>query len=167
MRHAHIVLTAVTLLLTSFSVSGCAGTRSGLQADAALARNTKKPQEETSLGWRAEDPAFLFANRGKSKSLVVKALAYTGGCSVKSKRVPRGAWGDPLTPDVKAVAVSPDLLGMGLEYGDTIRIEGLPGEYRVLDVMHGRHAKAIDIFYGEDHCGARQWGKRTLTITWQ
>lgn len=166
MRRVHIMVTAVTLLLTSLSVSGCAGTRSGLQSDAALARNTKRPQEESSLG-RPEDPNFLFTREGKFKSLVVKALAYTGGCSVKSKRTPRGAWGDPLTPDIKAVAVSPDLLKMGLEYGDTIRIEGLPGEYKVLDVMHGRHAKAIDIFYGDDQCGARQWGKRTLTITWQ
>ena len=53
---------------------------------------------------------------------------------------------------------------MGLDRGDLITIEGLPGQYKVLDVMHGRHDKTIDIFYGDDACGAVQWGKRTLTI---
>jgi 3D (Asp-Asp-Asp) domain-containing protein len=163
MRNAHVVLTALALLVTSLSATGCAGTRSSQTA--SLTPATKKAQEDTSLG-RLDDPNFLFRKRGKTKSLVVKALAYTG-CSGKAKRSPRGAWGDPLTPDIKAVAVSPDLLHLGLEYGDAIKIEGLPGEYKVLDLMHSRHAKAIDIFYGDDRCGARQWGSRTLTITWQ
>lgn len=165
MRTPHIVLTALALLVTSLSATGCAGTHS--KHTASLTPAAQKTQEDISLG-RLENPDFLFRKHAKTKSLVVRALAYTG-CSSKSKskRLPRGAWGDPLPPDIKAVAVSPDLLQMGLEYGDAIRIEGLPGEYKVLDLMHHRHAKAIDIYYGYDRCGARQWGSRTLTITWQ
>ncbi|MHC1789820.1 hypothetical protein [Solidesulfovibrio sp.] len=170
MRHARIMLTALTLLVTSLTMPGCAGTKSPNQlADtAATARPSKKKPEEASIG-RLDDPTFLFASAATipAKSVRVKALAYTA-CSVKSKkRTPRGAWGDALTSDIKAVAVSPDLLDMGLDRGDVISIEGLPGQYKVLDIMHGRHDKTIDIFYGDDRCGAMQWGKRTLNITWQ
>jgi len=173
MRHARIMLTALTLLVTALSLPGCAGARAGAGqlADAAPPRTAKKKQEPGQLG-RLDDPAFLFGSARPqlpdNNSLRVKALAYTG-CTVKSKKqraAPRGAWGDPLTPDVRAVAVSPDLLEMGLDRGDVITIEGM-GEYKVLDVMHGRHDKTIDIFYGDDRCGAMAWGKRTLTITWQ
>jgi 3D (Asp-Asp-Asp) domain-containing protein/predicted small lipoprotein YifL len=170
MRHAQIMITALTLLVTSLTLPGCAGTKGPNQlADAAAtSRASKKKPEEAAIG-RLDDPSFLFASASlaPSKSVRVKALAYTG-CSVNSKkRAPRGAWGDALTADSKAVAVSPDLLDMGLDRGDVISIEGLPGQYKVLDVMHGRHDKTIDIFYGDDRCGAMQWGKRTLNITWQ
>lgn len=162
MRHARLLLTTLTLVVTALTAPGCAGTR----ATAAAAKD-KTPESETSLG-RLDDPAFVFSQwqHAKRNRLKVKAMAYTG-CSSKAKRAPRGAWGDRLSSDVKAVAVSPDLLEMGLDHGDTIRIEGLPGEYKVLDVMHSRHSKAIDIYYGDDQCGAREWGSRTMTITWQ
>ena len=70
-----------------------------------------------------------------------RTMAYNG-CSGKSKRPTRGAWGDTLTEDIKAVAVSPDLLDQGLEYGDAIQIEGLPGQYKVLDLMFSGFDKA-------------------------
>ncbi len=167
MRSAQIMLTALTLLVTSLSVSGCAGSRAAAQtAEANPTRTSKKPQDEVALG-RLDNPAYLFASKqSDTKILEVKALAYVG-CSPKSKRTARGAWGDALTSDVKAVAVSPDLLDMGLDHGNVIHIEGLPGEYRVLDVMHSRHEKTIDIFYGSDRCGAMAWGQRNLTISWQ
>lgn len=168
MRHAKIMLTALTLLVTALTTPGCAGTRAGQMADQTPLRSTKKNQEDSMLG-RLDDPAFLFGSRlpSKTKALRVKAMAYTGCSPTKSKRATRGAWGDRLTPDVKAVAVSPDLLEMGLDRGDVIHIEGLPGDYKVLDVMHARHDRTIDIFYGDDQCGARDWGRRSLTITWQ
>lgn len=168
MRHARIVLTALTLLVTTMTMPGYAGTRSQHQlADAsATAPSAKKKLEDAIIG-RLDDPTYLFGNgaKAKVKSVRVKALAYTA-CTVKT-RAPRGAWGDVLTRDMKAVAVSPDLLEMGLDRGDVIRIEGLPGQYKVLDVMHSRHDKTIDIFYGNDDCGANRWGKRSLNITWQ
>ena len=170
MRHVHIImLTTLTLLVTSLTQPGCAGTRSQQRlADASAAAPSAKKKPEDAVIGRLDDPSYLFGSRplAPKKSVRVKALAYTG-CSVKSKRNTRGAWGDALTGNVKAVAVSLDLLEMGLDRGDAISIEGLPGQYKVLDVMHGRHDKTIDIFYGDDQCGARQWGKRTLNITWQ
>ena len=168
MRHARIVLTALTLLVTALTLPGYAGAQSRHQlADAsATASSAKKKPEDAVIG-RLDDPTYLFGNGAKAqvKSVRVKALAYTA-CSVKA-RAPRGAWGDVLTRDTKAVAVSHDLLELGLDRGDVISIEGLPGQYKVLDVMHSRHDKTIDIFYGNDDCGANRWGKRTLNITWQ
>ena len=164
MRHARILLTTMTLL--ALALPGCAGTKTPKTAPTLAAAPGIDAQG------RLADPNFLFTGSDKRRDnrLTVKAMAYTS-CSTsgkkKSKRAARGAWGDALTDDVNAVAVSPDLLEMGLDRGDLITIEGLPGQYKVLDVMHGRHDKTIDIFYGDDRCGALQWGKRTLTITWQ
>lgn len=168
MRQARIVITALTLLVTSLSLPGCATARGAGQLAEAAPSTTKKKPEDAAVG-RLDDPGYLFGTRplAPAKSVRVKALAYTG-CSpkAKTKRTTKGAWGDVLTRDAKAVAVSPDLLDMGLDRGDLITIEGL-GQFKVLDIMHGRHDKTIDIFYGDDACGAVQWGKRTLTITWQ
>lgn len=166
MRHIFFALPTVTLLVMALALPGCAGTKAAKTAPV----QTADAADTAALGHLAE-PDFLFTGKGKHRlnSLRVKAMAYTA-CAVgrkKSKRAPRGAWGDPLTEDANAVAVSPDLLEMGLDRGDLITIEGLPGQYKVMDVMHSRHDKSIDIFYGDDQCGALQWGKRTLTITWQ
>lgn len=158
MRHVRTLLTACALVISVLSGSGCAGTRTGLAAA------ERAPADPVKVG-QLDDPAFVFSHHPKRhrKNLRVCAMAYTCG-SRKSKH---GAWGDPLTPGIKAVAVSPDLLELGLDHGDTIRIEGLPGEYKVLDVMHSRHSRAIDIFYGSDRSGALSWGTRTLRISWQ
>jgi 3D (Asp-Asp-Asp) domain-containing protein len=164
MRHARILLTTMTLL--ALALPGCAGTKTPKAAPTLAA------VPGIDVQGRLADPNFLFTGSDKrhDNRLTVKAMAYTScstGGKKKSKRTARGAWGDALTDDVNAVAVSPDLLKMGLDRGDLITIEGLPGQYKVLDVMHSRHDKTIDIFYGDDRCGALQWGKRTLTITWQ
>jgi len=172
MRRIPITLITLLLLTAFLALPGCAGTREAQKAAAPAPAPENQPH--ASLAQYAE-PDFLFTTnaRNPTKTLRVKAMAYTA-CAVgkkkKSKpvrRATRGAWGDELTPGIKAVAVSPDLLDMGLEHGDVIAIEGLPGQYKVLDVMHGRHDRSIDIFYGDDACGAIEWGKRTLTISWQ
>ena len=50
--------------------------------------------------------------------------------------------------------------------GDKIKIKGLEGEYLVLDKMHSRWRKKIDIYMGKDRREAKRWGKRTVTIHW-
>ena len=160
MRQIHITLTALLLVTTFLVLPGCAGTRGAQKNAPQMASLDCNPDP---------DPLFSQDSAQQHKTLRVKAMAYTS-CSVgkkHAKRAVRGAWGDTLSPGIKAVAVSRDLLDMGLDHGDVISIEGLPGQYKVLDVMHSRHAKTIDIFYGNDDCGATQWGKRTLNITWQ
>ncbi|KZX81476.1 hypothetical protein A3717_37335, partial [Alcanivorax sp. HI0013] len=75
------------------------------------------------------------------------------------------AWGDRLTPGMKAIAVSRDLIPLGLDYNAEVQIEGLPGTWQVKDKMHWRWKKKIDIYMGEDIQAARQWGRRKVTIT--
>jgi 3D (Asp-Asp-Asp) domain-containing protein len=160
MRQIHITLTALLLVTTFLVLPGCAGTRGAQKNAPQMASLDCNPDP---------DPLFSQDSAQQHKTLRVKAMAYTS-CSVgkkHAKRTVRGAWGDTLSPGIKAVAVSRDLLDMGLDHGDVISIEGLSGQYKVLDVMHGRHNKSIDIFYGDDQCGALSWGKRSLNISWQ
>lgn len=135
---------------------GCAGKSSGLAA-----------QQQVDLSCPS---AKLFAcEPGKpSKSLTVTAMAYTDTSASKSKKKPqvKAANGQTLTEDSRAVAISPDLFNMGLDFDKKIRIEGLDGEFTVMDLMSKRHCRCIDIYFGPDHAGARQWGSRTLTISW-
>ena len=111
--------------------------------------------------------ALLSACAGAGEqSLRVKASAYNATPGQTDDTPDIGAWGDRLKPGVRAIAVSRDLLELGLTHQTTVRIEGLPGEYRVLDKMHRRWRKKIDIFMGDDVEGARQWGVREVTIRW-
>lgn len=77
------------------------------------------------------------------------------------------AWGDRLSPDMKIIAVSRDLLGEGwLARGTKVRIEGLEGEYVVLDKMNSRFTNRIDVYMGRDLEKARRWGVREVQIEW-
>lgn len=100
------------------------------------------------------------------QSLTVRATAYNSlpGQGVGDPSV--GAWGDRLEPGIKAIAVSRDLLAAGLGHRSVVRIDGLPGEYHVLDKMHARWQKKIDIYFGDDRDAALEWGNRRVTIRW-
>jgi 3D (Asp-Asp-Asp) domain-containing protein len=76
------------------------------------------------------------------------------------------AWGDRLRPGMLAIAVSRDLLDLGLGYGTRVRIEGLDGEYVVLDKMHRRWRRKIDLYMGTDRAAALRWGVREVRISW-
>ena len=78
-----------------------------------------------------------------------------------------GAWGDRLRPGMRAIAVSGDLLALGLTRGTPVRIDGLPGEYTVLDKMGRRWRKRIDIYMGVDARAAQRWGSRQVRIHWR
>ncbi|WP_297791286.1 hypothetical protein [uncultured Marinobacter sp.] len=77
------------------------------------------------------------------------------------------AWGDTLKPGMKAIAVSRDLIEDGLTHGTEVTIDGLPGTYIVRDKMNKRWKDKIDIYMGVDVKAAREWGKRTVTISWE
>jgi 3D (Asp-Asp-Asp) domain-containing protein len=100
----------------------------------------------------------------EGRSLVVTATAYVahrdGG------RVPIGAWGDPLPPGTKAVAVSQDLHSLGLVRGTRVRVEGVPGDWRVLDRMPKQWQRRIDLYMGRDRSAALAWGRRRVRIFW-
>lgn len=76
------------------------------------------------------------------------------------------AWGDRLRPGVRAIAVSRDLIELGFTRGTRVRIEGLSGEYVVLDKMAKRWRRRIDIYMGTDREAALRWGKRQVRIFW-
>ncbi|MDF1821961.1 MAG: hypothetical protein P1U64_10320 [Alcanivoracaceae bacterium] len=100
-------------------------------------------------------------------TMEVTASAYTMAESeTKKGNVGLAAWGDQLEPGMKAIAVSRDLIDEGLTHETPVRIEGLEGEYLVLDKMNKRWEEKIDIFMGTDQKAAREWGKRTVTISW-
>lgn len=66
---------------------------------------------------------------------------------------------------MRALAVSPDLLSMGLDYGTRVEIEG-HGTWTVLDRMADSHTRAIDLYMGDDRDAALAFGKRRVRIRW-
>jgi len=97
-------------------------------------------------------------------TLVTTATAYNCVPEQTDSTPNIAAWGDILAPGMRVIAVSHDLLTDGLAYGVSVTIDGLPGEYIVLDKMSPRWSNKIDIFMGYDVVAAREWGRRQVTI---
>lgn len=77
------------------------------------------------------------------------------------------AWGDTLYPGLHGVAVSRDLIPLGLSHNTPVLIEGLPDTFRVKDKMNARFKNHIDIYMGNDVTKAREWGRRRLKIRYR
>ena len=107
----------------------------------------------------ADDP-------GDERSLVVTATAYNSVVGQTHGDPSVTAWGDRLEPGMKVIAVSRDLLELGLTHGVEVTIDGLEGHYTVLDKMARRWKRKIDVYMGEDVEAARRWGRRKVTIRW-
>jgi 3D (Asp-Asp-Asp) domain-containing protein len=105
--------------------------------------------------------------RPAERSLVVSATAYNSLGSQTDGNPSIGAWGDRLRPGMRAIAVSQDLIALGLTRGATVWIDGLPGSYVVLDKMARRWRKRIDIYMGVDVRAAERWGLRQVRIHWR
>ena len=113
------------------------------------------------LAWLAP-----FATRAETEqTLSVTAVAYTLDDDQTDDSEDIGAWGDELDDEAKVIAVSRDLLAMGLKRGTKVRIHGRRGEYVVMDLMHSRWKKRIDILM-EDDDDAFRWGRRKVKISW-
>ena len=102
----------------------------------------------------------------KQQTLLVTATAFNSLPKQGQGNPNVGAWGDRITPGVNAVAVSPDLVTLGLTLGTIVRIEGMENEYVVLDRMPAKWKRRIDIYMGIDVKAARAWGKREVNIYW-
>ena len=100
------------------------------------------------------------------RSLVVTATAYNSLPDQTDDEPHLAAWGDPLVPGMKVIAVSRDLIPVGLDRRTPVTIKGFPGVYLVLDKMNKRWEKRIDIYMGLDLEAARAWGKRQVEISW-
>jgi 3D (Asp-Asp-Asp) domain-containing protein len=102
----------------------------------------------------------------KQRNLLVTATAFNSLPKQGQGNPNVGAWGDRITPGVSAIAVSDDLVSLGLKRGTKVRIEGMRNEYVVLDKMPAKWKKRIDIYMGNDVKAARAWGKRDVNIYW-
>jgi 3D (Asp-Asp-Asp) domain-containing protein len=102
----------------------------------------------------------------EEKVLQVTATAYNSVSDQTQGNPKTTAWGEQLMPGIKAIAVSRDLIDLGLTHGVAVKIQGLPGTYRVMDKLHRRWRKRIDIYMGNDIQAAKQWGKQEVTIRW-
>ncbi len=101
------------------------------------------------------------------KTVMVNATAYTSRRHETDDTPYLAAWNNRLKPGMKAIAVSRDLLRMGLRPDSYVRIEGLPGRYRVLDKMNRRWKRRIDIYFGNDLQAAQDFGRKELLLSWR
>ncbi|OWW25674.1 hypothetical protein B4Q04_08700 [Zobellia sp. OII3] len=101
------------------------------------------------------------------KTKVVNVSAYNSVHWQTDEEPSVAAWGDTLLPGMKAIAVSRDLLDLGLEQGSHVKIQGLDGFYTVMDKMHSRWKNKIDIYMGTDIAKARKWGRKKLKIKYR
>ncbi|SFR48036.1 3D (Asp-Asp-Asp) domain-containing protein [Robiginitalea myxolifaciens] len=74
------------------------------------------------------------------------------------------AWGDTLQEGMQCIAISRDLLAIGLEHNTEVEIEGLPGTYLVKDKMNRRFRNHVDLYMGTDVSKAREWGRQKRII---
>ena len=102
----------------------------------------------------------------KPNELLVTATAYNSTVGQTDSDPTMTAHGVRLTPGMQVIAVSRDLEAMGLSSGKRVRIEGLPGEWAVVDRMAKRWRRRIDIYMGLDVEGARQFGRRKVRLRW-
>lgn len=98
------------------------------------------------------------------KTIDVSVSAYNAVPSQTDGNPNIAAWGDTLVLDEQGIAVSRDLIAMGLDHNTQVKIEGLEGIYLVKDKMNKRYTKKIDIFMGNDVSKANEWGIKKLTI---
>lgn len=111
--------------------------------------------------------AMFTGSAVNAAQLTVTSTAYNSLSSQTDSTPNIAAWGDRLRPGMKAIAVSYDLMKVhGLTRGDKVTISGLPGEYTVLDKMHPRWRKKVDVYMGKDVRAAKRWGKRKVRINW-
>ena len=111
---------------------------------------------------------FSTCKTTETRELEVTASAYNslpGQTHIAHPNI--GAWGDTLKPGMKAIAVSRDLIEQGLTRNQLVKIEGLPGKYRVLDKMNRRWQQKIDIYMGVNQERAKEWGNQKVTIKWE
>jgi 3D (Asp-Asp-Asp) domain-containing protein len=98
------------------------------------------------------------------KSVEVTATAYNSVPSQTQGNPVIAAWGDSLKLNVPSIAVSRNLIALGLKHNTPVKIEGFDSIFLVNDKMHRRWLNRIDIYMGTDIKKAKDWGKQKLTI---
>ncbi len=109
---------------------------------------------------------FISGCGSGQNSVEVVATAFNSVSNQTDKNPTITAWGDTLKPGMKAIAVSRDLIDLGLVHNTDVAIEGLRGEYKVLDKMNKKWKMKIDIYMGTNVNAAKEWGKKRVNISW-
>ncbi|WP_206666395.1 3D domain-containing protein [Pseudodesulfovibrio senegalensis] len=158
-RPCSVFVCFVFVLVACLSFGGC--------NDSEIVGDTSVKLDQNGFPVSVKGKVGTMAERDGELSLVVVASAYTLRPQ-ETKDYAKGvaAWGDKLKPGMKAVAVSRDLIPLGLGHNAVVTIRGLSGKYRVLDKMNKRWKRRIDILFGHDLELARKWGKRKVVISW-
>tara|TARA_R110002012_G_scaffold81945_4_gene207501 strand:- start:36522 stop:36902 length:381 start_codon:yes stop_codon:yes gene_type:complete len=99
-------------------------------------------------------------------SLNVTDTAYNSVSNQTNSNPHVTAFGDSLKPGLKYIAVSRDLLALGLKHNTPVSIEGLDGLYLVKDRMHSRKKNQIDIYMGLNIKAAKNWGRKKVNIAY-
>jgi len=99
-------------------------------------------------------------------TLKVTATAYNSVAYQTNSNPHITAFGDSLKPGLKYIAVSRDLLKLGLKHNTPVAIEGLEGLYLVKDKMHSRKRNQIDIYMGLNIKAAKKWGRKKVNIAY-
>ncbi len=100
------------------------------------------------------------------KTITVTASAYNSLKYQTDSSPDIGAFGDSLIPGMTCIAISRDLLELGIKHNTPVKIEGLDSIYLVKDKMNARWKKHIDIYMGTDVKAARQWGRKKVQISY-
>lgn len=114
------------------------------------------------LGYGLARPNRVFWN-----SMEVTVTAYNSTPAQTDGSPHRAAWNNPLKPGMQAIAVSRDLIGLGLTDQTEVWIDGFDSPYRVLDKMNRRFERRIDVYFGLDVKAAREFGERRARIYWR
>ncbi len=101
------------------------------------------------------------------KTVEVTATAYNSIRYQTSSDPHITAWGDSLKPGMKCIAVSRDLIALGLTHNTLVSIQGLDGMFLVKDKMNKRWTRRIDIYMDTDIQKARAWGKKNMEIKYR
>jgi 3D (Asp-Asp-Asp) domain-containing protein len=101
-----------------------------------------------------------------AREILVTVTAYNSTPAQTDSTPFLAAHNTVLTPGMRVIAVSRDLEAAGLRHGTRVRIEGLPGEWKVADRMARHQRNAIDVYMGLDVVRAREFGKRKLRVSW-
>jgi 3D (Asp-Asp-Asp) domain-containing protein len=106
----------------------------------------------------SEEKKYIWKSRQVTVSAYNSTAAQTDGLPTLA------AWSDTLVPGMKAIAVSRDLIDLGLDHNTPVKIEGFEGIFLVKDKMGRRWKNRVDIYMGNDVKKAREWGVKELEI---
>jgi len=104
--------------------------------------------------------------RAGYRSMVVTVTAYNNVRAQTNQNPEKAAWGDKIHPGMQVIAVSRDLIHMGLTQGTKVAIQGFKKDFKVWDKMAPGIKRTVDIYMGKNVQKAKNFGRKRLRIWW-